>query len=207
MKPVTKPYTYDEAREIARNFPNRKLFMQIQDLSCKERGDKWINNKFVSGGDSYPYIQLYHETFIQNVIPYIPICGTFLDIGCGAGDKLALIRHLRPDVQIHGIEFDPELVKAAKELCPFARITKQDALEHPWLYNEYDVLYAYTIFKKKALWYGLIHEVMAHMKPGARFFAADCAGANAFNWDTPNFHTFSSIRVYTKKRKRRKRLD
>jgi len=126
--------SYKRAEALAKAFPN-EVFEKIAKDSRK-KGAYNRNDKY------FEYIQLPPVTFIAGAIPWIKKRMHFVDIGCGAGDKLALVHMLAAkDVKITGIEMRKAMVEKARELCPFAHIIHKNALG--LTYENYDILYAY----------------------------------------------------------------
>jgi 2-polyprenyl-3-methyl-5-hydroxy-6-metoxy-1,4-benzoquinol methylase len=114
----------------------------------------------------YPYITLYKEQFQQLVAPYLKPGQSFVDVGCGGGDKLWFARKVQPELaSITGIELSKGYAKIAKEICPFAAIKNVNALRHD--YKHYDVIYMYHPIQDGKLQLKLEQRVAETMKRGA----------------------------------------
>lgn len=72
---------------------------------------------------------------------------SILDFGCGCGRVLRHWRSLPKTVELHGTDYNLELVLWCRKLVPFARI-ERNQLEPPLVYadNSFDLIYALSTF-------------------------------------------------------------
>jgi SAM-dependent methyltransferase len=72
---------------------------------------------------------------------------TVLDFGCGCGRVLRHWKSRAKDFQLHGTDYNPELVMWCRKVIPFAQI-QQNGLEPPLSYsdNTFDLVYAFSTF-------------------------------------------------------------
>ena len=68
---------------------------------------------------------------------------TFLDVGCGEGDKLQIATEL--GFEATGLELREEYASAARQVCP--RVIVGNALDFTG-YGNYDVIYTYQIMAR-----------------------------------------------------------
>lgn len=113
----------------------------------------------------FPYIQYDREEFGRIMLKVMHGASSFIDVGCGGGDKLAIIKENWPHVLVHGVEHDPAMAIWAG-LCA-DKVFCQDALTmNYWLY---DVVYAYWPIQDKTLMDKLIERILDTKHPGAKF--------------------------------------
>jgi len=90
------------------------------------------------------------ETILETLEKsYVPLrqFRTVLDFGCGSGRVLRHWKSLARSIELHGTDYNPELVAWASRLLPFAKIA-QNSLEPPLPYsdNYFDFVYALSTF-------------------------------------------------------------
>lgn len=173
--------TQEKAYRLARAFDGADtVFQRVARAAARRSGRCWYPNLPANERvviteqrderykDYFPYITLQASEFIHKIVPLLRAKKHFVDIGCGGGDKLALMHFLGPKTaKLTGIEFDPITATAARKLCPFANIINDDALART--YEEYDLLYAYVPIRNPVLWVHLQNRVAETMKRGAAF--------------------------------------
>lgn len=65
-----------------------------------------------------------------------------LEVGCGEGSNLLYLQHLRPDLQLIGLDFSIEKVRLMAEHCPRSKAVCSDAASLPFGEGQFDgVLY------------------------------------------------------------------
>jgi adenine-specific DNA-methyltransferase len=62
-----------------------------------------------------------------------------LDPGVGTAEFLKTCHEIEPELDLVGWDIDPQVLKVAKKIAPFAELRKQSALDQPWLEN-FDVV-------------------------------------------------------------------
>jgi len=92
----------------------------------------------LSSRQEFPYICYDSESFLKIIKPHMKRAKTFIDVGCGGGDKLALVKQKWPKVEVFGIEHTP---MTAIWAGLHGKVFCQDALKVD--YSPYDVIYAY----------------------------------------------------------------
>lgn len=93
---------------------------------------------------------------------------TFLDVGCGVGTKMHLVRMLGWDY-ISGLDRYEPYVSAAHDLCPWAKIWTDEATTCD-RYSEFDVVYMYRLCVSEEDEIALEKLIVSRMKPGALAF-------------------------------------
>lgn len=97
--------------------------------------------------------------------------GSFIDLGCGVGTKLAVTHHL--GWRVTGVERHPDYAAAARRLVPEAEIVTGDALDVDL--SGYDVVYSYRLMVDLEAQHELNAAIVRRMRPGALYF---CAGSD-----------------------------
>ena len=106
---------------------------------------------------SFKYVPLDVQTFHNKMTEIMnPDVKTFLDVGCGIGDK-CLIAEKIFGLEVTGIEIDSKLVEIAKKYF-INQVIEIDAMNFKD-YNKFDIIYTYTPYqddKKQKLLVDLI---------------------------------------------------
>lgn len=116
----------------------------------------------------FAYIPLYARKFLVALTPLLEKKKSFLDVGCGMGDKLALVHKIAPHVRVGGIEFHKPYVKLARKIAPNAHVYHCNAL-HYADYHKWDIIYAYRPISHWDTMCALEERIMREMKRGATF--------------------------------------
>jgi trans-aconitate methyltransferase len=98
--------------------------------------------------------------------------GTFIDLGCGIGTKLAIAHWLGWDVT--GVERHSDYAAVARKVVPEAKVYVGDA----WTFEglaAFDIVYSYRLMVDLARQDELNSSIVAQMRPGTLFF---CAGSD-----------------------------
>jgi len=127
--------------------------------------ERAVSDDYGYATGSYPYIALCHDSFIKLVGKHLRKGMRVIDIGCGAGDKLAAFKALKKSLHITGLEYHPTMVALARIMCPFATVVEADAFK--WDYSRYDLLYMYRPICDPFRQAQLQQCVMDGMRPGA----------------------------------------
>jgi SAM-dependent methyltransferase len=117
----------------------------------------------------FHYIRYPIAQFGRIITPHMKRARTFIDVGCGGGDKLACVRENWPDVDVFGVEHDPAMASWASM---FGTVYCEDALLVN--YNRYDVIYAYWPICNLDLMNDLCHRVMKTKRKKAPFILVGC---------------------------------
>lgn len=87
----------------------------------------------------FHYISYHTGTFKEKMFKLMEGAKSFIDVGCGGGDKLAIVKHNWPHVKVHGVEHDPTMAIWASQYAD--KVFCMDAMGIDYSY--YDVIYAY----------------------------------------------------------------
>jgi SAM-dependent methyltransferase len=133
------------------------------------------------------YIALHPETFLKKLIYYraMDCTGSFLDVGCGIGEKSFLAYALGAFSRCDGLEFDPRTLAVGSFLLqqiatqdPYPIGFEQaDALTYG-RYADYDVIYMFRPMHDARFMNRLLRHIAENMHVGAMVFDAfrdDCA--------------------------------
>jgi SAM-dependent methyltransferase len=112
------------------------------------------------------YIRLNDQHFLEMVAPHMNKgVGSFIDVGCGGGDKLALIKEHWPHVHTVGIEHDPAMAAWASTVGD--KVFCGDAFRIS--YRPYDVIYAYYPIADPEKMTKLCEHIVRSKRPEAKF--------------------------------------
>lgn len=126
--------------ERIRNFTDvdYKRLYDSKDAASQERRKK----------RHFPYIALDPERFLLTFVQFERRFGldslrsaSFVDVGCGIGDKLLIASKLFGIEQVTGIEYGVEVAEIARTKVPEATVIQGDAFEQD--FSGYDVIYFY----------------------------------------------------------------
>lgn len=168
-------------QQFAKKLPNKYLYQLGDDLPTMHynAGEaSWFNflstvdeNRLPStksyAREEFHYIRYPEETFKRVVFPVIRKVNakSFLDVGCGGGDKLHLVRkEFGRAIKVHGIEHDPGMAAWASLQ---GNVFCMDALEAQ--YGAYDIIYAYWPIQNTELMTKLVVRILDQMHPAATF--------------------------------------
>lgn len=77
-----------------------------------------------------------------------------LDFGCGSGHLLRFLGNARPDLQLHGVDFSPESIRAARETCGSLQqppdLRAATALPTEWPDGSFDAIYSVEVVEHLA---------------------------------------------------------
>lgn len=136
-------------------------FLEASDEVCGRVLDK------TGGGLSleFPYISFHRGAFGEMMFKHLGGCKSFIDVGCGGGDKLAIVKENWPDVKVFGVEHDPAMAIWASLYADV--VFCQDALKLD--YNPYDMIYAYWPIAQTEGMDKLIQHILDSKHAGAKF--------------------------------------
>lgn len=123
-------------------------------------------DSYVAGG--LRGIQTIFETFEKSYVN-IHHAHRVLDFGCGCGRVLRHWKPYRKLHDIHGTDYNPDLVKWARRTVPFAQVgTNQLAPPTDYPDTYFDLIYAFSIFTHwtEELQHAWIQEFRRLLKPG-----------------------------------------
>ncbi len=134
------------------------------------------------------HFSLYHteenleaaKLLMQRYLPLFSKCKSVLDIGCGPGLFLELLREFNPSCNSLGIDIDQSMVERAQERGFAARCLAVNALSET-IKEHFDGIYAGHIIEhltgNEAL--GFLSFCYSHLNPGGVFLC------KTPNWDIP----------------------
>ncbi|HAI74767.1 MAG TPA: hypothetical protein DCM08_00840 [Microscillaceae bacterium] len=166
---LDKMAVYEQLRKIDDPLM-RARFIKAVYLTAKNNNQKAAKDEFWADirYDIYDFMRLMQKLRESN-------SKTFLDIGCGSGQKLYAALCMGFE-KVVGIEYSEESYGYAIDfLAPFIKnnlveITKGDALKiEDEFYSKADFLYTYSPMKDDKLMAQLFQRVMKNMKNGAIF--------------------------------------
>ncbi len=99
---------------------------------------------------------------------------TILDVGCGTGTLLSLIRSKNSNATISGIDISPEMIKVAKgKLGEKADLRVGDSEELPWTESSFDVALSTQSFHHYPNPGKVLAEIKRVLKPNGHLIVAD----------------------------------
>src|SRR5262245_23140716 len=113
--------------------------------------------------DTIPYRQL-----IEQAANCVPVGGaTVLDAGCGTGNLLAAIRHRRPGIALHGIDFSEAMLRRARIKVTDAQLRRADLnAELPYDDDAFDAVVCVNVLYAVAAPARTLAELRRILKPG-----------------------------------------
>lgn len=116
----------------------------------------------------FHYIRYPEAAFKGKVFKHLEKARTFVDVGCGGGDKLALVKGFRPSMQVFGIEWNPGTAAWASLYADHVFCCDALTFNYVW----FDVIYAYYPISRVDLMIQLCDRIMSTMHAKAKFILA-----------------------------------
>lgn len=113
----------------------------------------------------FSYIRYPLDDFKVQISSIMKKAKSFIDVGCGGGDKLAIIKENWPHCIVHGVEHDPTMAIWARLYAD--EVFCQDAMTID--YHPYDVIYSYWPIYNHVLMNKLIDHIEATKRKEAIF--------------------------------------
>ena len=113
--------------------------------------------------DEFPYISYGQVAFLNSLKPLMKGVKSFMDVGCGGGDKLELVKKHYPKVKVYGVEHDPCLAAWAGT---YGNVICADAMTLD--YKPYDLIYLYYPIKDINLMNKLMHKIVQTKKESTK---------------------------------------
>jgi len=115
----------------------------------------------------------YHKVVADKVIQLLPQNGTLIEIGCGVGITLAMIKKQRPDVKIIAADIDAKCLAITGERVPDAQQVTIVA-DRPFseIGSGYDIIIASHVLEHLKNPYDSIKQFMEMLKPGGHLIVA-----------------------------------
>jgi ubiquinone/menaquinone biosynthesis C-methylase UbiE len=99
---------------------------------------------------------------------------SLLDIGCGSGEMLAMLKKQYPAVEAYGIDLSDQMIVQAKmHLDPSIQLQTGDVENMPWPENKFDLLVCNASFHHYPNPIKSLTEMHRVLKPGGRLVIAD----------------------------------
>lgn len=135
-------------------------------LSRNDENARWTRG---SNGlrSEFHYIKYEVESFQKRVFPFLKGARTFIDVGCGGGDKLAIVKAKKPSLRVFGVEHDPAMAIWAQATTGAEQVFCRDAFSLD--YGLYDVIYAYWPIADRKIMTHLVDHILRTMHKKAKF--------------------------------------
>lgn len=112
----------------------------------------------------------------QYVAPAVPVHGKVVDLGCGPGGLFAPLRQAHPEVEICGVELQPAMLRAARELAVTHRVQVSEAdlaSPLPFADNYFDAATAVMVLHELPFPIPLLQETFRILRSGGVFLLYD----------------------------------
>lgn len=87
------------------------------------------------------------ETIKKRLVAGIGPARRILDVGCGTGTLLSLLRHSHPDAELVGLDADPDIIALARaKLGDGVEIVQGDATDPPFAAKSFDRIVSSLMF-------------------------------------------------------------
>jgi SAM-dependent methyltransferase len=168
-------------KRVLQKFFNRSIkpaedwfqYLQSADKGANQINFDWRHeNPTRPTTKEFPYISLHHERFDKMVKPHAEKARTFIDVGCGGGDKLARVKELWPHLEVYGVEHDPAMAIWASLYGDV--VYCEDAFDIN--YHMFDIIYAYWPIQNRDLMNALIHQILREKRKNSVFLLAGFGG-------------------------------
>jgi 2-polyprenyl-3-methyl-5-hydroxy-6-metoxy-1,4-benzoquinol methylase len=120
---------------------------------------------------STPKASVYYEGANDHMLGFLPEAATrILDVGCAAGGLGREIKKRRPDAVVHGIEYEPEVAKKAREQLDL--VFEMDlnrgviGLEGP-----YDCIFCGDVLEHLIDPWSVLRDLVSELRPGGHLIA------------------------------------
>lgn len=113
----------------------------------------------------FHYIQWNQDSFKDFIFPLLKGAKTFIDVGCGGGDKLALVKKHKPRMKVYGVEHDPAMAAWASLFGDVVFCADAFTLD----YKPFDVIYAYWPIADQKKMNQLAKHIVKTKLPRAKF--------------------------------------
>ncbi len=115
----------------------------------------------------------YHKVVAEKAIKLLPQNGRLIEIGCGVGITLALIKKHRPDVHIVAADIDTTCLEITSGRVPDAeKVTIIADRSFTELGNDYDLIIASHVVEHLKNPYDSMKQFMEMLKPGGHLIVA-----------------------------------
>jgi ubiquinone/menaquinone biosynthesis C-methylase UbiE len=147
-------------------------------------GSLWVNQDIVNL--LKVRVRTFYNTdyFERVVLPLlaVPERGRVLDVGCGYGGLSLILAEMRPDLQVTGIDLEPQAVANATRSATergFANLTFEQGDAHRLNYadEQFEAVVCQTVLTHVPKPETVVREMARALKPGGVFMAAEYSNA------------------------------
>jgi SAM-dependent methyltransferase len=130
--------------------------------------------------------ETYFRAFLARVLELIPVGGTVLDLGCGAG---LITADLTTRARVVGVDISAAQLELARRNAPAARLVRADMVEIAFPPRSFDAVVAFwaTIHVRREVHASLFARIHGWLKPGGVFAGTLGSGDNPAE-HVPDFH-------------------
>ena len=125
----------------------------------------------------------YLQVSIARAVDRLPLTGAerLLDVGCGTGLLLARVRARRPEVELHGIDLTPQMLRRARRrLGPEVELREGRAEALPWPDSHFDVVVSTSVLHEVPHPHGpVVDEWLRVLRPGGALVVSDWDATHA----------------------------
>lgn len=115
----------------------------------------------------------YHKVVAEKAIKLLPANGSVLEVGCGVGITLSLIRKHRPDVEIIAADIDSECLRLTTDRVPDAKpVHIRENKSFTELGINFDMVIASHVVEHLKNPYDSMIQFMEMLKPGGHLVVA-----------------------------------
>lgn len=111
------------------------------------------------------WFQARNRLIVRSLRRHIPTLGTWLEIGCGAGQVLRAVGAAFPRARLAGSELFVEGLAFARQRVPSAHLMQMDATAIPYT-DEFDAIGAFDVLEHIENDRGVIAQIRRALKPG-----------------------------------------
>ena len=103
----------------------------------------------------------------------LPERGTVLDISCGEGDFLEVLRSYFPALELHGVDISEQYISRAREKYPWATLHASDASAVPYGDRTFDAVLSCMSLHHYKSPTAIFMEISRVLRPGGRVYVLD----------------------------------
>jgi ubiquinone/menaquinone biosynthesis C-methylase UbiE len=134
--------------------------------------ERWAGT-YDSGGFHAALCNTVHELVRRRAATFLPPRGAVLDVGCGTGRLLAVLRRDHPAAFMVGVDAAAAMVRAATARWPTVCFVRADARCLPFRDNQFDVVMATLAYRHWADRAGAAGELARVARPQGAVVVAD----------------------------------
>jgi demethylmenaquinone methyltransferase/2-methoxy-6-polyprenyl-1,4-benzoquinol methylase len=112
----------------------------------------------------------------QTLSDAVPVRADLLDVGCGTGDMLLILHEALPEAALTGLDFSPNMLKAAEKKCggiAGLRLVEGNACRLPMEDSSFDGVSIAFALRNTADYEAVVSEAFRVLKPGGAFLCID----------------------------------